>query len=281
MFKVYFQSDKEVIHFCERLFSYHKQIDLKWRIHNDWGNQLQFDHSVIDHETIKSMAKAMVDVFINFQLSTEIKKIIMNDYYFKNDDEIEHILDITYLLLKDQKRPIHLKNSARPISLLRSIFIENMIHTSTIHYQSIIKFRLNTFQEQLTSYIGLAIDEFKLEEDHQEFIEALRKYIIKKKPTYDEVHVLQGTNFSFFRSNGRPFSTLELRNIMYQEPLYLVGLDMNEPNLAPLVAIAPKKIHVYGEDPSDPKTLTVINVFQERVVFHSYSEFPFQRSLGK
>src|SRR5690625_5756514 len=93
----------------------------------------------------------------------------------------------------------------------------------------------------------------------------LRTFVLKKKPTFKEVHVVQGMNFSFFRSNGKQFSTMELRHLMYQEPLYLVGLDENEMNLAPLIAIAPQKIYIYGDNPSEPKTLTVINVFQEKV----------------
>lgn len=281
MLNIYFQSDKEVIHFCESLFSYHKQINLKWKTHKDWGNHLQFDRDIVNNETMKAMARAMVDVFINHQLSNEIKKIIMENYYFKSNDEIDQILELTYVILKDGQRQPHKKNSTRPMPLLLSLFIENMMNTETVHYQSIIKFRINAFKEQLIECIGLAIDEFKLEEDHQEFVEVLRNYISNKKSTYHEVHVLQGSNFTFFRSNGKPFSTLELRNIMLQEPLYVVGLDINELNLAPLIAIAPKKIHIYGDDPSEPKTLTIINVFQERVVFEAYRQFPFLHSLDR
>lgn len=278
---IYFQSDKEVIHFCEKFFSYHKQIELKWKTHKDWGNHLQFNCDVINQETAKAMGKAMVDVFIKFQLSNEITKIITKDYYYQSVDEIEHILELTYLILKDDQRPIHLKNSTRPILLLLSLFIENIMSTREVHYHSITQFRLNSFKEQLKNYVGLAIDEFKQEEDHQEFVEVLRSYIAKKQSTYNEVHVLQGDYFTFFRSNGKPFSTLELRNIMHQEPLYIVGLDSNELNLAPLVAISPEKIYIYGDNASDPKTLTIINVFQERVTFNSYNHFPFHHSLGK
>jgi hypothetical protein len=41
------------------------------------------------------------------------------------------------------------------------------------------------------------------------------------------------------------------------------------------VAMAPEKIKIYGDHPSEPKTLTVINVFQERVDFEPYNNFPF------
>lgn len=281
MLNIYFQTDKEVIQFCESFFSCHKQIELRWKTHRDWGNHLQFDDEVITQETIEAMAKAMVDVFINFQLSDEIKEIIMEDYYYKNDDEINHILELTYQILKDQQRPVNKKSRTRPIPFLLTLFMGNISSSSTVYYQSMIRFQLNTFKGLLKDDIGLAIDEFKLEEDHQEFVEVLRSYIVKKEPVYGEVHVLQGSNFSFYRSNGKHFTTMELRHMMYQEPLYIVGLDSDELNLAPLIAIAPEKVFIYGDNPSDPKTLTIINVFQERVIFQPASHFPFHNSIGK
>lgn len=277
MLNIYFESDKEVIHFCEHLFRYNKQIELKWKTDEDWGNHLYFDVGIVNRETIQAMAKAMVDVFIAFRLSTEIKKLIKGKYYYTNHEEIDEILGHTYWVLKEGHAQF--KNSTRPSQLLLSLFIENITNVTSIHYDSIVKFRMNLFKERLLDYIGLAIDEFKQEEEHQSFIEMLRSYILKKKSTFNEIHVIQGKNFSFYRSNGKRFSPLELRNLMYQEPLYIVGLDVNELNLAPLVAIAPQKIYIYGDNPSEPKTLTVINVFQERVYFESLSHFPFPQSL--
>lgn len=279
MLDIYFQTDKEVIQFCERFFSYHKQIDLKWNTDNEWGNHLQFDCEKINADTIKAMSMALADLFLDFQLASEVRKVIVENYYYQDNDEIEQILETTFFMFQEKKDQVHFKNGTRPIAFLSSLFEENMINTGVIHYPSIVKFRLNQFKEQLKDYVGLAIDEFKQEEDHQEFIEMLRNYIAKTESTYREIHVLQGDDFSFFGSNGKQLSGLELRNMMYQEPLYIVGLDRNELNLAPLIAIAPQKVFIYGDNPSEPKTLTVINVFQERVTFNPYSHFPFHHSL--
>jgi|SRR5690625_1418123 len=277
LLNIYFESDKEVIHFCEHLFRYNKQVELKWKTNEDWGNHLYFDEENVNQESIQAMGKAMVDVFIAFRLSNEIKKLVMEKYYYTNYDEIDEILEHTFLVLKEGHSQVGY--GTRPTQLLLSLFIENITNVSVVHFDSIVKFRLNIFKEQLLDYIGLAIDEVKQEKEHQSFVEMLRTYILKKKSTFNEIHVVQGVNFTFFRSNGKQFSTLELRHLMYQEPLYIVGLDANELNLAPLIAIAPQKIYIYGDNPSEPKTLTVINVFQERVYFESLSHFPFPQSL--
>lgn len=66
--------------------------------------------------------------------------------------------------------------------------------------------------------VGLAIDEYKREEDHQEFVNMLREYIAKKEPIYNVVHIVQGNTFSFFKSDGKRFSRMELKMLMQREP---------------------------------------------------------------
>src|SRR5699024_3599678 len=126
----------------------------------------------------------------------EIKKIVMEKYYYTNDDEINEILEHTFWVLKDDN--FHLENRARPTQLLLSLFVENVTNVSVIHFDSIVKFRLNAFKDQLLECIGLAIDEVKQEKEHQSFVEMLRTFVLKKKSTFNEIHVVQGMNFSFF-----------------------------------------------------------------------------------
>ncbi|MEW9675479.1 putative sporulation protein YtxC [Lentibacillus sp. L22] len=282
MLEVYFSSDKEVISFCEYLFHYNKQIELRWKTNKNWGNQLQLQYQVPGNEPLETIAKAMADVFIIHRLTNMIKHIIEDYYYYSNTDEMARILDLTHWIFSGEDDDSQqVRKNKDPEQLLQSLFIANIKNTTSIHYDSIVQFRLKAFKDQLVQYVGLAIDEFKREEDHQSFVNMLREYIAKKDTTYDVIHVLQGTPFSFFKDNGKPFSAMELRTLMQKEPLYILGLDEDESNLAPLIAMAPKKIKIYGDHPSEPKTLTVINVFEEKVEFKPYKQFPFTFYLKK
>ncbi|RKQ29920.1 putative sporulation protein YtxC [Oceanobacillus halophilus] len=284
MLDAYFESDKEVLKFCEHLFLKSNQIQLHWKIHEEWGNHIQIEKSLPHENLIEVIAKSMTNVFIAHRLGNLIKSIIKKYYYYSNSDEIDRIHEITNWIIagNDGDSLVVRKNKGGdPNQLLVSLFIANIKDTENIHYDSIVKFGLKKFKDQLVQYVGLAIDEYKREEEHQEFVNMLREYITKKDPGMPIIHVLQGSTFVFYKETGKVISNMELRTIMQKEPLYLFGLDGEEMNLAPLIAMAPEKIIIYGDDPSEPKTMTVINVFQEKVEFESIRKFPFGRDFKK
>ncbi|AXI09656.1 putative sporulation protein YtxC [Oceanobacillus zhaokaii] len=284
MLTVYIESEQEVISFCEHLFRHTKDIEINWKANEEWGNEIHFE--TVHAGLVDTIAKSMADVFIIHRLGTMIKHIIEDFYYYSNSDEIERIHDLTtWIYTGGDGDSLQLRNSKadrtkNPNQLLSSLFIASMKNTAVIHYESIVTFRLKAFKDELIHYVGIAIDEFKREEDHQSFINMLREYIAKKEALLPVIHIIQGNNFTFYKESGKPFTNMELRTLMQKEPLYIVGLDENEMNLAPLVAMTPRKIKIYGDDPSEPKTLTVINVFQEKVEFQALRHFPFAYYLN-
>lgn len=278
LLEVFFESNKEVISFCEQVFHYNKRIEVHWKTNEEWGNQLIIKKCTSKNENDEAIIKSMVDVFIEYRLNKMIREVIEKKYYYSNHEEIERILSIAFGIVTGKDYTILLRGKD-PKGLLYTLFKSNIEDSATVHYDSIINFRLNVFRENLVHFVGLAIDEFKREEEHQTFINMVREYVTNKQSTYPTIYVVQGPSFSFYKPNGEKFSKVELKELMKQEPLYIVGLDENEWNLAPLIAMAPNNIHIYGDLPSEPKTLTVINIFEEKVKFKSYKQFPFLRNF--
>ncbi|MED4476116.1 sporulation protein YtxC [Oceanobacillus caeni] len=279
MLGVYFESEKEVLMFCEKLFQRDKNIELHWKHQEEWGILLQIESEIHDCKFVNVMAKLMAEVFIGHRLGNMIKDIIKKKYYFSDDEEIKRIHEITNWILSENNAEsfLHVKRTERdhPKDLLENLFLKHIRDSSIIHYDSIVKFGLKEFRNEMIDYVGLAIDEYKREEEHQAFINSLRTYISQKDPGIPVIHILQGSSFSFYSEDGEVLSKMDLQTLMQKEPLYLFGLDESEMNLSPLIAMAPKKVKIYGDDPAEPKTLTVINVFQEKVEFQPTREFPF------
>ncbi|MDY0396949.1 putative sporulation protein YtxC [Virgibacillus halophilus] len=280
MQEIYFGSNKEVISFCDYLFSHTQKMDLHWRTDEAFGNRIKVNCEPKDEEKSDVISKSLADVFIKHRLTKMTGDLITNVFYYTNHDEMEQILELTHWIFAGEDIDSRkVRQDINPKKLLQTLFVAHIQGEESIHFDSLVQFRMQEFKEQLIQIIGLAIDEFKREEEHQAFINMLREYISNKEANYRCVHILQGNHFSFFKPDGNKFTNLELKKLMHAEPLYIVGLDAHEMNLAPLVAMAPKKIYVYGDYPSEPKTLTIINVFQEKVEFLPVQQFPFPYQL--
>lgn len=132
---VYFASTKEVISFCEQLFHYNKKIELHWKTHEDWGNHLKIDYQLTENELVDSIAKSMVDVFVDHRLSNMIREIIKEYYYYSSDDEIEKIMDLTHWLVsgEDDESVQIRKQKDDPLQLLFSLFVADVkkLHNCT------------------------------------------------------------------------------------------------------------------------------------------------------
>lgn len=265
--------------FCEKLFHHDKNIEFHWKHHKEWGILLQIESQIQDANFVNLIAKLMAEVFLGHRLGSIVKNIIKKTYYFSDYEEIKRIHEITNWILSgnNAENLLHMERTKKgfPEDLLERLFLKNITDTNTIHYDSIVKFGLKEFRDEMIDYVGLAIDEYKREEEHQAFINSLRTYISKKDPGIPVVHIMQGSTFSFYLEDGKNLSKMDLQTLMQKEPLYLFGLDENEMNLSPLIAMAPEKVKIYGDDPAEPKTLTIINVFQEKAEFQSTREFPF------
>ncbi|MDC3415731.1 sporulation protein YtxC [Aquibacillus salsiterrae] len=282
MLDVYFETKKEANTFSERLLVYNPTVEIHWKKRSEWGYRVlvsDMSHQHTDHIQKEFISKAMTDVFILHREMNWIYDVIKKKYYYDNCDEIQRIADITQSIIAGEDIDlVHVFKNKKPRDSLLGIFRTNM-KESVIHFQSIVNFRMQPYRKELIDVIGLAIDEFKREEEYQTFIHSLREYVSRKKMNGSVIHVLQGGDFTFFKENGEKYTSVELKRLIKKEPLYIVGLDDNELNLTPILAMAPKQIYIYGNDPTEPKTLTVQNIFEERMTFLPATDFPFNQSF--
>lgn len=277
--EIFFESNKETFTFCESLFQHDLNMEINWKIHEEWGNQIKFENVLTERQK-ERIAEAMVNVFVQHREINWVNYVIKSYYYYQNSDEIQRITELTQAIMEEEDRDLsEISKELKPRDKLLPLFLENVNEKDAIHYDSVVKFRFQSYRNVLVELVGLAIDEFKREEDYQSFVHSLREYVAKKETKFHEVHVLQGTDFVFYKANGTPFTKMEVKMLMQKEPLYIVGLDTEEMNITPLLAMAPKKIKIYGNYLTEPKTLTVINIFQERAEFEPVKNFPFKNYL--
>lgn len=259
------------------LFQVRNEIQIQWKRDKDWGNVLYVTDASIP---IDQLLSCFIDVLVVHRLNRMIKKIAHDHYYYTDADEIERICQLTNWVLREAHYATFLFKKEQSLhAFLHTLLEKHMESEKSIYFDSLVTFNLKPFNECLKMAVGFGIDEMKREEEYQSFIQSTREYILRRKTKVDKLYVVQGDSFTFYKPNGKPYSPVELRTLMYREPLYLLGLDENEMNLSPVLTLLPRQIYIYGDHPSEPKTLTLINLFEEKVQFFPKAEFPFHSKV--
>ncbi|WP_286171947.1 sporulation protein YtxC [Gracilibacillus phocaeensis] len=227
-----------------------------------------------EEETWK-LACLLTKVFTEWREMNMIQQILRKKYYFSLEEEIERITLIAISLLDKEETFYEERVHQHELRDTLTALFQLQLNREIISFDSIVQFRLHPYFEQLTELVGLAIDEFKREEDHQAFIQSIREFISKKPPEVEAVHVLQGKQFQIYRDSGELYTTSDFKKLQSLFPLFIFGLEQEEWNISPLIMLSPQQIFIYGEDPLEPKTHTMMNIFQERCSFHDSCYFPF------
>jgi len=274
---IYFRIDEELIYFCEKLFRIQNEIHVQWKRNKNWGNELSIMEQRVKKKDIIS---CFTEVLTYFRLNRFIKKIAHDVYYYTDVDEIERICEWTNWVLAENEYAEILYEQYKSFKDFITALLTEQIHSyHPIYFDSLVTFSMKPLQECLKLAVGYGIDEMKREEDYQNFIQSIREFILKRETKMDELHIVQGENFTFYKKNGKKYTTLELRALMHEEPLYLLGLDKEEMNLSPVITLLPKHIFIYGDYPTDPKTLALMSIFEERVALFPKEQFPFRLNV--
>lgn len=266
MLDVFFEKEEEMKSFGDML----KKKSLS-------KNQSSGDLIQLEKEETDCVSKALAFVFQRHRLQQLLTDIIQDIYYYTDAEEVARIHDLAIGMFAGESLNLEVPIQEETLSskALEFIFTDSIQGKEQVHFDSIIRFRMPQIRELAVYITGLAIDEYKREEDHQSFIHSLREHVSIKETSCPLIHVLQGESFRFYSEFGMSYNRTDLVTLLKREALIFTGLPTNEWNLSPLVALNPSVIYLYGNDPSEHKIQTVLNVFEERVQFRQTSEFPF------
>jgi len=270
---VYFQREEEMNYFCDVLYQLNKKVSLQFHKHAYWGGELCIYNGDV---TLSHIIRAIVEVFMTFRYQKFVERIIRDTYFYEDQVEIDRIVTLTDVVLRDPYfHPMLWKNFSSLTDYTYFLLKGHVQTHAPIHYDSLITFCLHPLRTCLTEAVGFGIDEMKREEEYQNFVESIREYVRRKRAKTSCLHVVQDEPFQFFSHTGRQFKTDELRQRMDGVPLYSFGLTTDEMNLAPVIALLPEEIYIYGDHPTEAKTVTLQNIFQERSTFYPKTAFPF------
>lgn len=272
MAEIIFQSKLDANRFYQHL--------LKCLVHSpDNENILLFE----DRHIVKILNGSISDDFLRqfkeafYEFVTKIKRddwfhdILQNQFYYEDFEEKQQILEILHSILDGQRDDLSnfLKDTDEEPKIKEAI--DHVLQENvSFSFDSFAKFRLRSYLELLESYVEISIDEYKMEQEYQMFVQMLRDFLSNREPKMETLHLLFDEEITFFNANLEEIKRSELtrmidRRLLVNHPVYV-----DSASIAPLLSLAPTTIFLYAKDEDTPLVRTIKNIFEERVVVRAY-----------
>lgn len=206
-----------------------------------------------------------------------MKEMIRNMFYFTDEEEQRQIMSIAKSIIDGEKQELPMLPQVKehlPREKMIEKALKGFLTTSvSFSFESFLQFRLKEYRFRLVQYIEAAIDEYKLEQEYQNFVENLRRYVYGRESLMDTIHLVYEQDFKFFDRNLNEISSEQLKYIIDEQLLQIEDIDTESLVIAPLISIAPKTVYLYTDQIDDGLVQTIQNIFLERVVLHTKAAF--------
>jgi len=244
------------------------------------NNILHFEdqHIVKINSNQKEHVKLVKEVFCQFIIKGKrddwFRRILQEQYYYEDREEQQQILEIIHSILEGHREDLK--------SFLKDADVENNVKTAvkemlhgniSFSFDSFVKFRMRPLMEQLAKYVEISIDEYKMEQEYQMFVQTLREFLHNRQAKWNVIHLIMDDGVFFFDELFNEFKRAELtrlidRKLISNHPVYVDSVT-----IAPLLSIAPETIYLYSDEIEQPLIRTIQNIFEERLVLCPIDEF--------
>ncbi|MCR2821918.1 putative sporulation protein YtxC [Lederbergia panacisoli] len=195
-----------------------------------------------------------------------VNNVLRDTYKYNIEDERIEILNImNQMFMGERIELVSLVGKLDEEDVIREAVTDLLDYNGAVLFESFLRFRLKKYFERVLAYLNVAIDEYKMEQEYQMFVNMLRDYLKNRGPRLDIVHVLLEKPILFFNEILKEMGKEEIKEIMDRRLLSNHPVYVDSSVIAPLLSMAPKKIFLYTDEEDQPLIRTLKNIFEERL----------------
>lgn len=221
-----------------------------------------------------SCKKVFFQFIIKIKLNDWFRMILKENYFYEDEAEQQQILDIIQSILEGKRIELSsfIKDPTLYYKLEKTVYDMFEDHES-FSFDSFVRFRMRPFMELLEQYVELSIDEYKMEQEYQMFIQMLQQFLSNRKPKLTELHLVMDEEIVFFNEQFYEITRAEIVRMMDRKLLSNHPIYVDSVTIAPLLSIAPATIYLYTNDREQPLVRTIQKIFEERVTLMEVDDF--------
>ncbi|MFL6561302.1 MAG: putative sporulation protein YtxC [Bacillus sp. (in: firmicutes)] len=273
MAEIIFQSKVDAEKFYYHLLKYLPNIDEKETILLIEDRHIvKFLGSMLSIEIMTIVKHAFYEFITKIKRDDWFREILNNRYFYEDLEEQQQIIEIIYSILEGEREDLTVfLNESNDETNIRSaieyIFQDNI----SFSFESFLKFRLRPYLQSLEGYVEIAIDEYKMEQEYQMFVQMLRGFLVNREPKMDVLHLLFDEEITFYNNQLVEMKRAELTRLIDRKLLVNHPVYVDSASIAPLLSLAPTTIFLYTKNPDEPLVRTIKNIFEERVTIKSFA----------
>jgi putative sporulation protein YtxC len=228
--------------------------------------RIKIDSNAMPNEAFHTVRKGVYEFIALKKRDEWFREILSERFLYHDSNEQEQILEIIYSVLEGNREDLAaFLNGPDEKHFVLEALSEFFTGSISFSFDSFVTFRLKPFFDRLHSYVEVAIDEYKLEQEYQIFVQTLRDFLAGRTAQKPLIHLIVGDGTFFYDEHVRQIKRSELirsidRKLLGNHPVYVDSVT-----IAPLLSIAPSAIRLYTDQPEQPLVRTICNIFEERV----------------
>lgn len=232
-------------------------------------NQVHIDSNDLQTFIDSFVIPAIIQFIIEQKEHLLILSVVENQFFFTDKDEQQQILHIAQSIMDGERSDIpNIQKFMDRTECIQSA-LQNLLKPDlAFSFESFLTFRLHEYRKRLNHYAEVAIEEYKLEQEYQNFVQFLRDYVLSKEPQFEKIHILYQKRFIICDEYLQEMPEQDLRKYVDRSLLYHHPMYIDSALLAPLVCMAPNAVLIYTDDPEHGMVQTIQNIFQEKVKIH-------------
>jgi putative sporulation protein YtxC len=217
------------------------------------------------------------DVLHSFLLEEKtlhvIEQIIIGKFFYSEREEIEAIIEIASSIIEGEREERGGMLFSKEKQLIKEGLQSILEGKVSFSFDSFTTFRLKSFQHTLEKYALRAIDEYKLEQDYQNFISMLRDCLHGQDSKLPGLHLVNRDGFQFYDHKFSRLDRQKINSLIDRQLLAKSSLFLDTVILAPLLSIAPKSLYIYTDYKEEGLIQTMARIFEERATVLPLSAF--------
>ena len=233
----------ENIYYCYKKFVIYKNVIIHY-VGDSTDNFKNFVSEIIS------------DTIINFYEEKILLRIINSNYFYFDNFERNKILQNCEDLCKTEaisKKEILFKQIYEYLNENKSIVIDG-----------IVNFRIKEYMKELDNIVDIAVNQYIIEKEYNEFINLLKAYVNTAKTGNDLVHLIYTNGESILLDEDKNIISLT-DNIANAKYLSDISFSSNDYALNTLLSIVPKNIEIHLICDEDEFINTLKHIFEDRI----------------